>query len=213
MLTKTTMADRAAWLASRSCIGGSDAAAIIGLSPWKTVYQLWQEKTGRVKPDDISDNARVKYGNDAEPLLRELFALDFPSMTVEYEPHNIFRNDLFPWGHASLDGWLTDADGRRGILEIKTSEPFGKAQWALWDERIPENYYCQILHYLMITEWDFAILKGQLKKSDGNVITRHYRFERADVLDDIQYLADCEKRFWLDVQNDTPPESSILPSI
>ena len=71
--------DRAEWLEARKDgLGASDAAAVLGISPWKTNVQLWEEKTGLVVPEDIGGNPAVKYGNDAEPLLRQFFALDHP---------------------------------------------------------------------------------------------------------------------------------------
>lgn len=71
--------DRAEWLeARRDGLGASDAAAVLGISPWKTNVQLWEEKCRLVQPEDIGDKPAVQYGNDAEPLLRQFFALDHP---------------------------------------------------------------------------------------------------------------------------------------
>lgn len=67
------------WLVNRKGIGGSDASAILGLNPYKTNQELWMEKKGQMSPVDISGKSYVKYGNDAEPLLRALFALDYPN--------------------------------------------------------------------------------------------------------------------------------------
>ena len=113
--------DRDEWLANRSRIGGSDASAIVGMNPYRTNIELWKIKTGQLVPEDISDKPYVKYGTQAEEHLRELFRLDFPEYQVEYTENNMFLNDRFPFAHASLDGWLTDQDGRQGILEIKTT--------------------------------------------------------------------------------------------
>lgn len=109
------------WLDARHGIGGSDASAVIGKNPYKTNQELWMEKTGRAVPPDISDKDYVRYGHAAEPLLRELFALDHPEYKVEYFGDNMIRNEKYPWAHASLDGELTDQNGRKGILEIKTT--------------------------------------------------------------------------------------------
>ena len=58
--------DRAEWLEARKDgLGASDAAALLGLSPWKTNVQLWEEKCGLVIPEDIGDKPYVRYGNDA----------------------------------------------------------------------------------------------------------------------------------------------------
>lgn len=66
--------DRGQWLKARTYgIGGSDASAIVGMNPYKTNIELFEEKTGRRIPEDISEKPYVKYGNDAEPLIRALF--------------------------------------------------------------------------------------------------------------------------------------------
>lgn len=204
------------WLKHRTRIGGSDAAAILGLNPWKSNIELWMEKTGQAIAPDISDKDFVKYGVSAEPLLRNLFAIDFPEYEVEYFGDNMILNDDFPFGAASLDGELTEkATGRKGILEIKTTNILQSMQKEKWNNRIPDNYYIQILHYLMITEFDFVVLKAQLKsefKGEIYIQTKHYFIERADVEDDIKYLAEAEKKFWKQVQERRKPDL-ILPNI
>lgn len=214
--------DHDEWLKNRSRIGGSDASAVVGLNPYKTNVDLWMEKTGQIVPEDISDKPYVQYGTQAEMHLRGLFRLDFPEYKVEYIENNMFLNDKFPWAHASLDGWLERTiiahDGtevvQRGILEIKTTEILQSMQKEKWNQRIPDNYYIQILHYLMVTEFDFAVLKAQLKTVfDGipYLQTKHYFIERSDVEADIQYLAGEEKKFWKQVQERKRP-ALILPS-
>ena len=206
----------AEWLKARtSYIGGSDAASIIGLSPWRNNVQLWQEKTGRKKHDNIDDNPLVKYGHDAEPLLRELFALDAPEMNVQYEPWNMWTNDALPWAHASLDGWLTDPDGRFGILEIKTATIQNGAHAAQWRDRIPDAYYCQLLHYFAVTGADFAVVVAQLKFPAHETpykATKYVHIERSEVEDDIATLIDAERVFADCIKTDKEP-ALVLPNI
>lgn len=203
------------WLVNRKGIGGSDASAILGLNPYKTNQELWMEKKGQMSPVDISDKSYVKYGNDAEPLLRALFALDYPEYKVEYYDNNMIINKKYPWAHASLDGELIDSDGRRGILEIKTTNILQSMQWEKWDNRIPDNYYIQILHYLLVTEYDFVVLKAQLRRvRDGEVrlTTKHYHIEREEVLSDIKMLKEEEEAFWHSLQRGQKP-GLLLPEI
>lgn len=208
---------REEWLQARtSYIGGSDAACILGLNPWKSNQRLWEEKTGRTQPDDLSENEAVNYGADAEEYLRELFKLDYPEMEVEYIPHNMWTNASIPWAHASLDGWMTDPDGRRGILEIKTSTINSSLAGEKWKDKIPDTYFSQIIHYFLVTGFKFAIVKAQLKyEREGEepfLITRHYRIERADCEADIQYLAAKEREFAEYIKKDIRP-ALILPEI
>lgn len=200
---RLTFGSKEEWLKHRTLIGGSDAACIVGLSPWKSNVDLWMEKTGQVQAVDISDKPAVQYGIAAEPLLRSFFALDFTQYKVEYFGDNMWLNDKFPFAAASLDGELTDQEGRKGILEIKTTTIASVQQKEKWQGRLPDNYYIQLLHYLMVTEYKFAELSAQLKwELDGEVYKqiRNYHIERDDVLEDIKFLENSERRFWEYVQ-------------
>ena len=207
---------REEWLDARtSFIGGSDASSIVGLNPYMTNVELWEIKTGRHKTKDISDKPYVKYGIEAEYYLRELFKLDYPQYKVFYEDHNLWTNEKYPFAHASLDGWLQDDKGRNGIFECKTTEILQSMQKEKWRDRIPDNYYIQVLHYLMVTEFDFAILKAQLKyEYSGNIAlsTKHYIIEREEVLEDIRYLEAAEIEFANYVKTDKCPPL-MLPEI
>ncbi len=207
--------NRNEWLQKRKGgLGGSDAAAVIGKNPWMTNVDLFRLKTGRMTPPDISDKAAVKYGIAAEPLLISLFRLDNPDLTVTHRDFNIIRDAEHPYLLANLDGEITTPDGKRGILEIKTATANGAAGWAKWNGQVPENYYCQILHYLAVTGWDFAILKAQIKNAlTGDAEIRHYRFERAEVAAEIEYLRAKEIEFWTEyVEKDIEPPL-LLPTI
>lgn len=213
----TILSSREEWLdVRRGYIGGSEISAVVGRNPYKSNLELWQEKTGLITPEDIGDKPYVRYGHNAEPLLRDMFELDFPEYSVDYWDNNIWINPQFPFAHASLDGWLTEkATGRKGILEIKTTNILQSQQKEKWNGRIPDNYYCQVLWYLMVTEWDFAVLKAQLKYDFGGDImiqTRHYKIERSEVEEDIAVLAAEGERFWESVTNKRKP-ALRLPEI
>ena len=213
----TVLKDREEWLQNRfKGIGGSEASAIVGLNPYMNNVDLWNIKTGQVVPEDISDKPYVKYGTKAEEHLRALFALDFPQYEVEYVDNNSYFNDKYPYALASLDGVLIEKEtGRKGILEIKTTNILQSMQKEKWKERIPDNYYIQVLHYLMVTEYEFVVLVAQLKSEFNDEIykqTKHYKIERADVEEDIQYLAEEERKFWKLVQEKKKP-NLLLPEI
>ena len=213
----TILKDRDEWLENRKkYIGGSEASAVIGMNPYQTNVDLWMIKTGRREPEDISDKPYVKYGTEAEQYLRELFKLDFPQYEVQYQENNSYTNDKYPWAAASLDGMLIEkSTGRKGILEIKTTEILRSMQKEQWDHRIPDSYYCQLCQYFAVTEFDYAILKCQMKTVfDGipYLQTKHYVIERSDVEDDIDYLMKEEKKFWRFVKEDRMP-NLVLPAI
>ena len=216
MVEMIQLKDRAEWLEARkNRIGGSDAACIVGMNPYRSNVELWEIKTGQVEAEDISDKPYVKYGSEAEQHLRELFKLDFPQYKVSYVEDNMWLNDKYPFAHASLDGWLEDEQGRQGILEIKTTNILQSMQKEKWKNRIPDNYYCQVLWYLGVTGFDFAILKSQLKYDYGGDImltTKHYRIEREDVEDDIEYLFQKGYEFCDYIKKDIQPPL-VLPLI
>lgn len=200
---------REEWLKNRgNGIGGSEISAVIGCNPYMDNVTLWELKTGRRQAEDISDKPYVQYGTQAERHLRGLFRLDFPQYNVAYVENNSFRNDRYPWAQASLDGWMSDNDGRLGVLEIKTSDVLSSMHKERWREQIPQNYYCQVLFYMAVIEADFAVLKAQLRTEfDGLPCFRtcHYRIERADVQGDIDYLMEEGEKFWGYVQRDEKP--------
>lgn len=216
MVKMKSFKTREDWLKVRtSYIGGSDASCVVGMNPYKTNVELWEQKTGRSKPENLDENPFVIYGRDAEEYLRELFKMDFPEYRVDYVENNIWLNDEYPFAHASLDGWIYDELDRFGVLEIKTTNIMQSMQKEKWNKRIPDNYYIQVLHYMMVTGAEFAVLKAQLKcEFDGEVYlaTKHYHIERDEVLDDIEYLIQAEKTFYESIKNDTRP-SLLLPTI
>lgn len=217
MVEMIVLKDREEWLKNRfNGIGGSEISAVVGCNPYLDNVTLWELKTGRRKAEDISDKPFVKYGTQAEMHLRGLFRLDFPQYKVEYIENNSFKNDKFPWALASLDGWLTDQDGRKGILEIKTSEILNSQHREKWkDNHIPQNYYCQTIFYMAVLEADFCVLKAQLKTVFDGVPylqTKHFFIEASDVREDMAYLMRKGSEFWEYVKsNQCPP--LVLPCI
>lgn len=211
-----TCKDRAEWLRARTNgIGGSDASAVVGLNPYKSNIELYKEKTGRRLPEDISDKPYVQYGTLAEEHIRALFVLDYPEYTVEHHENRILRSKDFPFMQASLDGELTDRQGRRGVLEIKTTNILQSGQREKWHDRIPDNYYIQILHYLLVTGWDFAILRAHLNTTwgeDRRTSVRHYFIHRSEVAEDLEYLKAEEIKFWRFVEAGKKPPL-VLPEI
>ena len=219
MISMETFKTRQDWLAARQGrIGGSDAAAILGLNPYKTNVQLWEEKTGKVVPEDISSKPYVQYGINAEPVIRELFKLNYPQYKVEYIENNSWTNDKYPFAAVSHDGWITEiATGRKGIWECKTTEIMSSMAKEKWSDKIPDNYYVQLIHSLMVRgDCDFAHLTALLtwKFKDKEIYQqlRNYHIERSEVESDIEYLAEKEFEFWQHIKNDNQP-NLILPSL
>ena len=203
------------WLKNRKkYLGGSDISCILGLNPWKTNRQLYEEKKGIIESPDLSDNALVQYGTKAEEHIRALFALDHEELEVEYVPNNSWRNTDYPFAAASLDGWSSDKDGRKGILEIKTATITNATQSAKWkDGHIPDNYYCQVLFYLGVTGWSYVDLRANLKyefpDSPLHIVTRDYHIERNEVEEDIKTVMEAASQFAEQLKKNTPPPTLL----
>ena len=209
------------WQAERlRGIGASEASAVLGKNPWLDNVDLWRIKTGRKAAEDISNKACVQYGHDAEPLIRGLFALDYKDIyEMEYRgAFDMVHNAQHPFIFATLDGRLTEtATGRLGVYEGKTKDIMRREHMMEWrtpdgHPRLPDNYYVQVLHQLLATGWEFAVLHVQLKSTWGDnfTATRHtYIVERAEVQPDLDVLLQRELRFWEYVQNDREPPRII----
>jgi putative phage-type endonuclease len=220
--------NRTEWLAEREKgIGGSEAAAILGMNPYMTNVELWEYKTGRRERED-KDSPYMKYGRNAEKALIELFSLDYPKYkTIIPEPYTLQRNGEYPYILGTVDGELSCQENevadimsstvRKGFLEVKTTNIMASRQKEQWDERVPENYYIQILHYFLVNkEYEYCWIKAQLKsvwKNDVRLTTKHYYFERKEVEEDLKYLKEKEIEFWEgNVKKDVRP-NLVLPPI
>lgn len=197
MLIRNHYNSREEWLANRHAIGGSEAAAVVGMSPFMTNVELWEYKTGRKAPPDLSENEAVAYGVRLESALRMLYTAEHPEFAVSHFPYDILHQDDFPYLACTLDGELMEKEtGRLGILEIKTVQATSSVIWQKWKERVPDNYFIQCMSQLIATGWDFVDLYAQLKQRDGDSMIRRYHFERQDHLDDIAWLKPKLKRYW-----------------
>lgn len=177
-------------------VGGSDVGVIMGVNRWKSIEQLWREKTGRSKPEDISHKPCVILGNALEPALRAEYAYRHQGVKVE-EPLYMLQDAEKPWRQASLDGIITCADGMREVLEIKTVGGFSAHSWDMGG--VPESYACQVLHYMAVTGYR----RAQLIAMIGNSRIIERTVERDELL--IEMIEDAVGEFWNHVQTDTPP--------
>ena len=156
-----SMEDEARWHFERRLgIGGSDVAAILGISQYKTAYQVWQEKTGEAEPEDLSDKDYVTVGHMLEGVIAQLYTLKTGTRLDAPEKPYICRNS--PWLRANLD--FITIDNQR-IIECKTANAFSaKTQWgASGTDIVPEPYLLQVMHYMHVTgihEADLAVLIG-----------------------------------------------------
>lgn len=173
-------------------IGASDAAAVMGISPWKTEAQLWDEKANGKTLD--FHNADTVRGHRSENHILELYGIETGRKIFSGERimlmsnHNSFMS-------CTLDGIdFTDEDNPI-IIEVK-SVKFSHGEWS--DEKIPDYYFTQLLHQLAVTGWSEAILLVRFTRNEGweSASERMYHVKREDVQDQIDKLVRKEGKFW-----------------
>lgn len=206
--------NRREWLRGRSQgIGGSDASAVIGQNPWKDNLALWEEKTGRKEPEDISEREVVIYGNAVEEALRQIYqAKHRGEIEVNYMPNVTLQNREHPELQYSPDGLLVDSQGRKGILEIKTTTILRSRDKEKWNEQIPPNYFIQVLHGLNVTGFEFVDVFAELTLRPDLSQLREYHIEREGQEEALQYLQEEVLAFWDKVITDQEP-ALLLPMI
>lgn len=168
-------------------VGGSDAGAIMGLSPWKSPLEVWLEKTGRDEAPDLSDKEWVEWGNRLEPLVAEKFADMHPELKV-LRKNCTMVSKARPWAFANIDREVRGPDGR-GLLEIKTAGLRSEKDWVFGP---PDHYLCQIQHYLSVTGWGFAWCAVLI----GGQEYREYFIPRDEA--DIEAIDRAVDSFWND---------------
>jgi len=166
-------------------LGGSDAAAVIGVSKYKTPVGLYLEKTGYSEPEDISSKPWIVAGNKLEPVIRKWFTEVTGLEAVE--EHDTIFNPKYPWMCANIDGRIK---GTNEILEIKTSR--SAKDWGKDGEFdiFPDDYRAQVAHYCIVTGADRCHIAVLINGTDF----RTYIYERNPRLED--YLINEERKFW-----------------
>ena len=193
MITKIATSTHEEWLELRhKYIGGSDAAAVVGMNSFVSPYALWAEKTGRLP--GFEGNLATEVGTYLEEFVAQKFASE---TSKKVRKCNLsWFNDEYPWAIANIDREIVGEDAG---LEIKTTSEMNLKKFK--GGEYPANYYVQIVHYLAVTgkqRWYLAVLIG-------NREFKWFTIERDE--DEIKALMDAEKAFWKQVETDTPPDA------
>ncbi len=199
-LVSTKELSREDWLAVRKRgIGSSDAAAAVGLNPYKSQLELWLEKTGRdsgLPRSDVNDEESPTYwGNILESIVARHYTQRTGNRVRRINAVLQHPDPKLDWMLANIDREVIGAEDVQ-ILECKTAGLNGAR---LWREGVPVYVQLQVMHQLAVTgkqAADVAVLLG------GQQLETH-RIERDDEL--IHWLIELEKEFWGYVQRDTPP--------
>jgi putative phage-type endonuclease len=184
--------EKALWLEERrKGIGGSDVAAILGLSPWKSAYQVYREK--RKEVEDFQGNEATDWGKRMEPAIRQWYS-DQTGRSVRL-PDKIMYSDKYPFMLASLDGF-TDC-GR--VVEIKTARS-GKGWGEPGTNEIPDYYAVQCHHYMAVTGFEVT----DLPVSIGGGSPALYELPADKEIQEM--IIEAEAAFWQRVVDGNPPD-------
>ena len=174
--------DRPTWLASRrQGIGGSDVAAILGISPWRTPLDVYLDKTGQSQ--DAAETPAMRWGTLLEPVMLDEFERttglsverNLPMLASQEHPHML----------ANLDGVASDG----AIVECKTSR--SADGWGeIGSADIPPHYQTQVAHYLAVTGATSAWVPVLIGASDFRI----YQVHRDEPF--IADLIEAERDFW-----------------
>ena len=154
VLVDTAQLARPDWLEyRRKGLGGSDAAAVLNISPFRTARDLYYDKLGIVTADDQANWVALEVGNLLEPLVARIFA-EKTRLKI-YQRKCMFQHPHYPWMLADLDYLVELPDGTTAILEIKTTNYNAKGKW--WyngEEIVPVYYESQGRHYMAVMNLD-----------------------------------------------------------
>ena len=197
-LIKTTDLHRDQWLdVRRSGIGSSDAAAAVGLNPYKSQLELWMEKTGRgaalpqVDPND--ESSPMYWGTLLEPIVAAHYTKRTGNRVRRVNA--VLQHPTNPWMLANLDREVMGSPDV-AILECKTAGINGAR---LWKEGVPDYVHLQVMHQLAVTGKQAADVAVLICGQDLQI----FRIQRDE--EQIQQLIRLEQAFWEYVEKDLQP--------
>ncbi|MCW1908594.1 MAG: YqaJ viral recombinase family protein [Candidatus Saccharibacteria bacterium] len=177
-----------------SYVTGSDAAAICGLSPHRTPFAVWMEKTGKSEPDDLSNLNHIKFGNYMEDGVAKWFEAEsgkkLKPNSVINGPNSASSPMLvhkdYPWMAGNVDRFLADENA---ILECKTA--YNDQDWGRDTNEMPTHYLLQVAHYCAVGNFDKAYVAVVFTTTRE---MRWYEYERSLKLE--EKLIKAESDFW-----------------
>lgn len=191
MIQKIATKNREEWKALRQkYIGGSDAASVVGMNPFRSAYALWAEKTGLLP--GFEGNLATEVGSYLEEFVAKKFEAETGKKVRRCNMSLL--NDAYPFAIANIDREIVGEDAG---LEIKTTDSLNLKKFR--GGEYPANYYVQCVHYLAVTgkqRWYLAVLIG-------NREFKWFTIDRDE--DEIKALMDAERDFWNHVERKIPP--------
>lgn len=203
-------------------VGGSDAGAIYGVSPYSTALDVFYAKTRSfLKEYDESTLYRFDYGHINEPLVAQGFAIrtkmtgedsDDWSRPIVVKNDAVFFNERSGFLMANVDYFVRHPDGQLSILEIKTTDVNSPVYALAKEGKVPLTYYTQaVLHYPMVLSDGFNIKDTYFAVAAGNNIEGIQFCHFGRELEGERKLFEAEKLFVDSLINNTPPADTATP--
>lgn len=173
-------------------IGGSDAAAVLNVSPWTSAYSLYLKKCGlpleKEEEIDVGQQYIFEYGHLMEPMVADMFEriTGFKVMIDTF----MYRHKKYPFMQANIDRVVEMPDGTLALLECKTTTFFNKESWT--NGSVPRYYKLQCQHYMAILDVDVCYIACIYGNTINDFVCR--RIDRN--LDEERELIAAEKEFW-----------------
>jgi putative phage-type endonuclease len=140
-------------------VGGSEVAAIVGCSPWKSAFTLWAERTKKIEREKV-ENDSVEWGVRLEPVILEKFADNHPEFKIHSDLGSWANIDR-PWQISNPDGIFETEAGEKGIIEVKTAayeDDWKEYNGREWHYAVPVYYRTQVQWYLQTFGFKRAFL-------------------------------------------------------
>lgn len=170
----------------KSGIGGSDAAAICGLSKWQTPFTVYQDKLGLSDDSQDAFKEHLHFGSLLEPIVRDEYIRRTGNKIIQQD--KMARHPKYPWMIANVDGLLVNDNG---ALECKTANQYTMQYWGeSYTDDFPDEYLLQCAHYAIVKDVDFVELAVLI----GGSTFRTYKYKRNANLE--EKLIEKEREFW-----------------
>ena len=192
----TDEAKRSAWLEERkTCIGASDAAAILGINPWANALDVYRSKTAEGITD--VDSWPMQRGRAMEPVVAGWYAEQTGAHVEDRGATVIVRHPEHDWIGATLDRMIVGDDGEMP-LEIKTAN---NHSWADWQDGAPLYYQVQLQVQMACMGVDRGVIAvGHM----GTDTLEHFEYDRDDAF--LAALLPKLREFWDHVERREPPQ-------
>lgn len=166
-------------------IGGSDAAGVLGLNPYKSSISVYMDKIDEVQVGNSYED-EVSYRMELGNKLKNFVANEFMLKTNKKvrNVNGILKNDKYPFALANIDRAIV---GEKAFLECKVTNSYSKK---LWQKEVPIYYQVQCYHYMAVTGATHCYIAVLIGNEDLVI----HKIERNEEL--INQIMDLEKSFW-----------------